>query len=107
MAMNVEDWNELIKEALEKSEDAATVVSVLTRARDEYAGTYSELVAANEQAATNAAEVDRLKQTNMELFLRVGQSITQEGKKEESETPKDRADTITIKDLFNIDKKED
>lgn len=106
MALTVEEWNELIKPALDSSDDSATVLSVLNKARDEYVGTFAELASAHSELEEARTENERLKQTNMELFLRVGKSLEVENKSPENpDYQEQRADTITIEDLFRKDEK--
>lgn len=106
MALSVEEWNALIQPALDSSDDAATVLSVLTKARDEYVDTFAELTAANSDLDMAKTENERLKQTNMELFLRVGKSLEAENKLPDNPGYQEsRADTITIEDLFRKDDK--
>lgn len=105
MALTVEEWNAVVQEALNKPEDSATVISSLTRARDEYATLFGENVAALDRATKAEAENERLRQTNMDLFLRIGQqTAASTGSMPGEDSAKERADTIKIEDLF---KKED
>lgn len=107
MAMLVEEWNELVRKAVESPDDSATVVSVLTQARDEYIGTYSEFVKAEKERDDALQEIDRLRKTNMDLFLRIGQATAEEtgNLTNERNTQKSRAETITVEDLFKKEEK--
>ena len=100
MAITYEEWIELIKPAIENSGDSATVVSVLTDARDQYRELFAEKVAADEKAAALVEENKRLTDTNRELFLRIGQQMTVPETKVGETT---RAETITVDDLFKED----
>lgn len=104
MAITVDEWNALFAGALDNPTDSAGVISALTRARDEYATIWAEhegLMKARDELTT---EVDRLKQTNMELFLRIGKEVSQATGSPDGEAHPDpelaRAETIKIADLF-------
>lgn len=95
-----ETWAQELQPAIDNAGDSATVVSVLTKSRDDYRDAYAEMEALNQKQGELQAEVERLTTTNRELFLRIGQQITPEKAKD---TTDDRADTITINDLFKED----
>lgn len=97
-----EDWCEKIKPAIENAGDPATVVSVLTDARDMYRDLYGEYTAMSETADNLRAENERLTNTNRELFLRIGQQ-SQEQIDREHVDGRSRAETITVEELFKED----
>lgn len=101
MADNYDQWCERIKPAIDNSGDSATVVSVLTDAREQYRELYSENVAKSDEIKKLTEENDRLKETNKELFLRIGQQMQE---KPVEQTDKSSAETITVADLFKEDK---
>lgn len=99
MADTYEQWCERIKPAIEQAGDAATVVSVMTDAREQYRDLFAEKTAADDKIKELTAENERLTQTNRELFLRIGQQM-QEPISSGQQKPGNRAETITTADLF-------
>lgn len=97
MSLTYEEWCEKIKPAIEQPGDPATVVSVLTEAREAYRDLYSDKISADEEARKLAEENTRLMETNRELFLRIGQSMTTPPERDKTETT---AETIRVSDLF-------
>lgn len=105
MALSVEEWNTLVNEAISAPEDNAKVMSVLTQARDAYTDLFAEKTASDETARKATEENEKLRQTNMDLFLRIGQETANKTGGEPKQEKDDRATTITIDDLFKEDDK--
>lgn len=104
MAKEFDTWATEIQKAIDNPDDAAIVVSTLTASRDDYRDTYSELTAAQEEIERLKADNVRLTDTNRELFLRIGQTLSQTSVgQERGGEAKTRAETITPEDLFKED----
>lgn len=100
MPDNYEQWCERIKPAIEQAGDSATVIAVLTDAREQYRDLCAEKSAADEKITTLTQENERLKDTNRELFLRIGQQMQTTTAAGQAQTAESRAETITTADLF-------
>lgn len=100
MADTYDEWCVRIQPAIDNPLDGATVVSVLTGAREQYRELFSDKVAADELVAKLTEENARLMDTNRELFLRIGQQVREESRPVDA---KPRAETITVEDLFKED----
>lgn len=104
--LEVEKWNELIEEMLKNPEDQAGLISGLTKAREEYVSGYAEFASLQDAHKKLNEEVERLRQTNMDLYLRIGRDL--ETTKIESSKPKDDESlTIKIADVVTAALKED
>ena len=96
MPYTIEQWNDHMQKVIGAMNDQATLTSLVTQASDEYTG----LFATNENEQLKQ-ENTRLKEANLELFLRVGQqNIDKTGGSGQSTEQKTKAETITVEDLF-------
>lgn len=99
--LNVEEWNKIFEDALKAPDDQASLVSLMTRARDEYVNGYAELTTAEQEREKLKVENDNLKQTNMELFLRIGKQQEQaQDTSNGKDSAKERAESITVENLL-------
>ena len=95
MPFTREDFNNAMQE-LGQCEDDVTRRSLLVALSDNLGGVFDENETLTTAAEKSAAEIKKLKENNMELFLRVGDKREPETKKEE-EPPKRRS----FENLFN------
>lgn len=103
MDKTYEQWCEELQKAIDNPTDAATVISVLTAARDDVQKLYAENAAQEEDITRLTGDNTRLTDTNRELFLRIGQTLATpagQGQAVSQDAGKPRGETITIDDLF-------
>lgn len=100
--MTVEEWNALVNDAISNPSDEAKLISVLTQARDAYSDLYSQYTALEADKVSLSEENGRLKETNMNLFLRIGNELNSDtgGNKSPDVSVRSRAETITIAELL-------
>lgn len=106
MDKTYEQWCEDLQKAIDNPTDAATVISVLTAARDDVQQLYAENAAQAEDITRLTGDNTRLTDTNRELFLRIGQTLSipaGQGQEMGQDGGKQRGETITIDDLFKED----
>lgn len=104
--MQPEQFTDITRQIIAANGDQGAITALLTQLQDGYSALFATHadVSKNNQALTN--ENEKLKEYNLELFMSRGQKVIEEtGKdKEVKSTEKERAETITVADLF---KKED
>jgi len=98
--LTAEEWGKIFEDAIKTPEDQANLLSALNKARDEYVTGIAELTAANDKAKSLEDEVGRLRQTNMELFLRIGQQVNASTGEDVKDDNGERDEKITIDDVL-------
>lgn len=99
--MTLEEWNALVNDAIASPDDSAKLLSAMTQARDAYSDLYSRYTALEADKNTLAEENNKLKQTNMDLFLRIGNDLNRDtGANDTQVSENNRAETITIAELL-------
>lgn len=101
MSFELEKWNELTRNIIANSTDQAQLTALVTQASDsvsELFVSYTETAKQNEELVE---ENEKLKKYNLDLFMRVSDDTMNRARGNESEKPSEnRAETITIKKLF-------
>ena len=69
--MTQQEHNDLTRQILAAGNDQATLTSLLTRLSDDYNDQLGQIAQLNESNTNNTAEVERLRNANMELFLKI------------------------------------
>lgn len=94
--MTIEEHSALVSQILENIADQATVSTLLSQLSDDYVNTISALTSSQQEMENLKQEVSNLKESNMQLFLKVTQPVTQEDNNEE-----DNDEELKFEDLFN------
>lgn len=95
--MTIQEWNELSVKIASNGGDQAVLTTLLTQATDGFAEEAAKAENAIRDAEQLRKENEGLRKANMDLFLRIGEQVSQEKEKEPEKT---KAETIKIEDLF-------
>ena len=107
-AFTPEDYSRFQSAILEAEGDQATLTSILSDFQDTFTASFAQV---NSMSADNSrilAENQRLKQTNLELFQRIGTPLQQIPKTEPEEPPESKYKNVDeyMQDFFStLDKK--
>lgn len=104
--MDMAKWNELTRNIISNAQDQAALTGILTQATSDYEELFAQNAENDKKATELIEENEGLRKANLDLFLRFSKDM--EGKhstESEKESTTDRAETITIKDLFNKEEK--
>lgn len=93
--MTIEAHSALVSQILENIADQATVSTLLSQLSDDYVNTISALTSSQQETENLKQEVSNLKESNMQLFLKVTQPATQD------EDEEDNDEELKFEDLFN------
>lgn len=95
--MKPEEFNAKTQEILGNLTDQAKVSTVLSELIEDYNAVIAEMETARTTAEKLTADNEKLRQANMNLFLKVGET------KKEEETKQDEDNKPTFEDLFDED----
>lgn len=95
--MKPEEFNAKTQEILGNLTDQAKVSTVLSELIEDYNTVIAEMETARTTAEKLTADNEKLRQANMNLFLKVGET------KKEEETKQDEDNKPTFEDLFDED----
>lgn len=107
-AFTPDDYSKFQTAVLEAGGDQATLTSILSDFQDTFTSSFAQVNTVNADIARITAENQRLKQTNMELFQRVGTPLRAVEPKEEEEPPESKYKNVDeyMQSLFSsLDKK--
>lgn len=93
--MKPEEFNAKTQEILSNLTDQAKVSTVLSELIEDYNTVTAEMETARATAEKLTADNEKLRQANMNLFLKVGET------KKEEETKQDEDNKPTFEDLFD------
>ena len=89
-AFTPEDYSKFQSAILEAGGDQATLTSILTDFQDTFTASYAQVNTTQADIARITAENNRLKETNMTLFQRVGTPVTQIKEPETEDPPESK-----------------
>lgn len=95
--MTVDEHSAIVNQILENISDQAVVSTLLTQLNDNYVSTISSLTSAQQETETLRQEISDLKESNMQLFLKVTQPI----KPPDDNNEDDNNDELKFEDLFD------
>lgn len=106
-AFTPEDYSRFQSEVLEADGDQATLTSILSDFQDTFTQSYAQVNTVNADNARIMAENNRLKQTNMELFQRIGTPVTQVNQQKEEEVEESKYKNVDeyMQDFFSTKRK--
>jgi hypothetical protein len=99
--MNYEDFLRETTALVQNLSDQGKVTEVLTRLGDAYKTLYENHSSLTQQSATLTQQIDTLKQQNMNLFLRVGNPVTDPKLNDTNDKPMSYEDLI--KNEFGVE----
>lgn len=85
--MKPEEFNAKIKQVMENLSDQAQVSTLLTELSDVYGTKIAETATATQTSQQLTADNEKLRQANMNLFLKVGETKTPEKAQTQDTTP--------------------
>lgn len=98
--MKPEQFTELTRSIVEANGDQGKITALLTQLQDGYSKLFATHASVTDTNEKLSGENDRLKEYNMNLFLQLGQQVTDTNKSSSEREEKSRAETITCDDLF-------